>query len=161
MSRCERALKLARQVQSRINEGAALDGLGFIAQARGQLVQAEAYYTQSLAIRREVQDRQGEGVDLYSLALIAEAHDDIDRAEALHRESLAIGIEVQDWLGVADSYSTLGEFLITQRGKREEGCTMLAEAARLYDQMGVSSGDDARETAQRLGCGTEGGGATS
>ena len=30
---------------------------------------------------------------------------------------------------------------------------MLAEAARLYDEMGIPGGDRARATARRLGCG--------
>ncbi len=145
-------LSMARQAQNRRDEGAALDVLGRIAQARGRLDEAETYLTESLAIDREVQDRQGEGVDLYELALIAEARGDLDRAEEMHRQSLAISIEVQSGYDIAQSYAYLGELLITKRDKREEGCQMLSEAARLYDEMGVPGSEDARQTARRLGC---------
>ncbi len=146
-------LELARRAGSLRNEGAALSVQGQIALKRGRLDEAVDYFGQSLLIRREVQDRQGEGVDLYELALIAEAQDELDRAETLHRESLAIGVEVLAGKDIADSYLYLGEFLITKRGKRDEGCSMLAEAARLYDAMGVPGAERARETARRLGCG--------
>jgi hypothetical protein len=101
---------------------------------------------------REVQDRRGEGVDVFNLARIAEARGDLDRAEALHRESLAIAIEVQNGQDVADSYAYLGEFLISKRRKREEGCQMLSEAARLYETMGVPGAEEVRDTARRLVC---------
>jgi tetratricopeptide (TPR) repeat protein len=149
----QEALTIRRELTDRKGEGAVLAALGQVARARGQLEAAEGYYQQALAIDREEQDRRGEGVDLYSLALIAEAHGDLERAEALQRESLGIAREVQDGVGIADSCTYLGEFLITRRDKREEGCGMLAEAARLYEQMGVPGADEARATAQRLGCG--------
>jgi tetratricopeptide (TPR) repeat protein len=146
------SLAIAREVQDRRGEGVVLSSLGHIAQQRGRLEEAEQYYLQSLAIDREVQDRRGEGVDLYRLALVAEARGDLDRAEALHRESLAIGIAVHNGQDIADSYAYLGQFLITKRSKREEGCQMLAEAARLYDEMGSPGAEEARVTARRLGC---------
>jgi tetratricopeptide (TPR) repeat protein len=128
-----------------------LTNLGQVAQRRGQLEAAEGCCQQALAIDREVQNREGEGVDLYSLALLAEARGDLDRAEALHRQSLALAIEVQNGQDIADSYWYLGEFLLTKREQRDEGCAMLAEAARLYEQMGVPGAERARVTAQALG----------
>src|SRR5262249_2182560 len=108
------------------------------------------------AIRRKVQDRRGEGMGLSSLALVAEQRGELDLAEALHRESLAIGIEVQTGQDIADTYVHLGEFLITRRDQREEGCMMLKEAARLYEKMGMLAADDVRERARHLGCGQAG-----
>jgi tetratricopeptide (TPR) repeat protein len=148
----QQSLALRRVAQDRRGEGLVLSSLGQVALARGRLEEADAYFQQSLAIRREVQDRRGEGADLFQVAIIAEAQGDLDHAETLHRESLAVGLEVQAGLEVASSYAYLGEFLITKRGKRAEGCVMLAEAARLVDQMGVPGGDRARETARKLGC---------
>ena len=149
----EQSLAIRREVQDRQGEGVVLSQLGQIAQARGQLDAAIALYEQGLVALREVQDRRGEGVILYSLALIAEQQGDLDRAETLHRDSLSIAIEVQSGRDIADSYSYLGTFLITKRQQREEGCGMLAEAARLYDEMGMPGGDRARATALLLGCG--------
>jgi tetratricopeptide (TPR) repeat protein len=149
-----RCLALARQARERRNEGAALTGLGQIAQSRGRLDEAADYFEQALVIDREVQDRQDEGVDLYQLAMIAEAKGDIERAEELHRESLAIGVEVQSVPDIADSLRELGRFLIQRRpDKREEGCVMLQQAIQFYHEMGLPSEETARETARRLGCG--------
>jgi tetratricopeptide (TPR) repeat protein len=149
----QQSLAFRREAQDRRGEGLLLSSLGQMALARGQLEAAEGYCQQALVVLREVQDRKDEGVVLYSLALIAEARGDLDRAEALHRESLAIALEVQNGQDTADSYAYFGAFLIAKRNQRDEGCAMLAEAARLYDEMGVPSGDEVRATAKRLGCG--------
>jgi tetratricopeptide (TPR) repeat protein len=148
----EQSLLIRREVQDRGDEGMVLSNLGSIAHARGRLEETERYSQESLAIRREVQDRRGKGVVLFKLALIAEAQGDLQRAEVLHRESLAIGNALQNGQDIADSHAYLGEFLITKRFKREEGCQMLAEAARIYEQMRVPGVERVRETAQRLGC---------
>jgi hypothetical protein len=102
---------------------------------------------------RAVGDQRGEGVALYKLALLFERQGDLDRAEDYHRQSLQLSIVVQAPQDIADSYAYLGEFLITRRQKRDEGCAMLTEAARLYEQLGLAARAGAvREAAQRLGC---------
>ena len=149
----QQSLGMRREVQDRQGEGVDLSYLGQIALRRGRLEEAEGYFQQSLVIRREVQDRRGEGVDLSSLGQIAQRRGRLDAAEGYFQQGLAILREVQDWPDVATLLGILGEFLITKRGKREEGCAMLEEAARLYEEMGVPGAEEARETAKRLGCG--------
>ena len=139
-------------MQDRQGEGVDLSSLGQIALSRGKLDEADAYFQQSLVIRREVQDRQGEGVDLAQLGLIARDTGQYDEAEEYFQRCLAILREVQDALNQARILEILGAFLIEQRGNSADGCKMLHEAARLYDEMGVPGGDEARETARRLGC---------
>ena len=141
-----------QQVGDTRGEGVALSKLGDILRQQGDLAGAQTNYQRYLQIMQQVGDRKGEGVALYKLALLAEVQGDFDRAEMWHRDSLAIAIEVQAVQDTADSYAYLGEFLITQRNHPEEGCPMLAEAARLYDQMGVGGGDEVRATMRRLGC---------
>ncbi|MGH2485802.1 MAG: tetratricopeptide repeat protein, partial [Ktedonobacterales bacterium] len=147
----QRNLRIRRSLEDRRGEGVDLSSLGQIALSRGRLDEADSFFQQSLVIDREVQDRRGEGVDLYELALIAEAIGDLDQAETLHRQSLDIAIEVQAGQDIADSYAYLGEFLI-KRGKRGDGCRMLADAARLYDQMDIPGAEQTRERARELGC---------
>ncbi|MBF6590832.1 MAG: tetratricopeptide repeat protein, partial [Ktedonobacterales bacterium] len=89
---------------------------------------------------------------LSSLGQIAQRRGKLDEAEQLYRHGLAILREVQDMLDQAVLLEILGE-LVAGKGDREEGCAMLGEAARLYDEMGVPGGDEVRATAQRLGCG--------
>jgi tetratricopeptide (TPR) repeat protein len=148
----EQALTLIEEIQDRQAEDAIFSNLGKIALAQGRVKEAGEYFQQSLVIRREIQDRKGEGVVLYYLALIAEQRDNLNEAEAYHRESLDISLEVENGRDIADSLSTLGIFLLEHERNRDEGCQMLAEAARLYDQMGIPGADEARETARQLGC---------
>ncbi len=149
----QQSLLIRREVQDRQGEGVVLSSLGQIALRRGRLDEAEGYFQQSLLIRREVQDRRGEGVDLSTLGVIAAEGGRDDEAEAYYRQGLAALQEAQDAINFAGVSVAFGEFLITKRNKREEGCAMLAEAARLYDAMGIPGGERARETMRELGCG--------
>lgn len=150
----EQALAILREVGDRQGEGADLANLGSVAQARGQLAQAQAYFEQSLAVLREVGDRQGEGVVLNNLAVLAYQREQYGDAERYVREALRIAREVGDGMNIALTLSNLGQLLVEQNlGAPGEGCAMLAEAARLYDEMGVPGGDDVRATIRRLGCG--------
>lgn len=132
-----------------------LTALGELAQARGQPEVAEDYFQQALAIGigGEGQTRQDDGVDLGVLARIAAARGDRDRAEAYYRQSLALALDGQDGLGIAAAKAGFGEFLLRQGGQPDEGCRLLAEAARLYDELGFSEPADRTElTAQLSGC---------
>jgi len=133
-------------------EGVALSLLGDILVQQGDLAGAQTNYQRVLQIMQQVGDTRGEGVALYQLALLAQVQGDFDRAEMWLRESLAIAIEVHAVQDAADSYAYLGEFLVTRRNHPADGCPMLAEAARLYDAMGVPGGDEVRATMRRLGC---------
>jgi tetratricopeptide (TPR) repeat protein len=147
-----RNLALRRELGDRRGEGIALSQLGELAQLRGQLEAAAGYFQQALEIDREVQDPQGEGVVLAYLGLIARDTEHDEDAERYFREALVILREVQDVPDTASILSTLGEFLVTRRGQPEEGCSMLMEAARLYDEMGLPEAEDTRELARQLGC---------
>ncbi|HEY7834597.1 MAG TPA: TIR domain-containing protein [Ktedonobacterales bacterium] len=147
------SLEISRSVGDTRGEGVALSKLGDILVQRGDLPGAQTNYERVLSIMREVGDRKGEGVALYKLALMAETNDNLDRAEALHRDSLGIGIAINAVQDIADSYAYLGAFLLKyERGKPGEGCEMLHDAARLYDEMGMPGGDEARATARQFGC---------
>jgi tetratricopeptide (TPR) repeat protein len=146
-------LQFTREAGDRGGTARSLSRLGKIALVRGRLEEAEGYFQQSLAIRREVQDRQGEGVVLAYLALIAENRERYDEAESYYRAALSLALATEDSSNTASMSSALGELLILHRGKRDEGCQMLKQAAQLYEQMGVPGAEDVRERAQRLGCG--------
>jgi Tfp pilus assembly protein PilF len=154
----QQALVIYRQVGDRQGEGASLTNLGVIALQRGQLAEAESYFQQALVIDRQVGDRRGEGVDLAYLGMIARDTDHDEDAELYFRQSLDILREGQDGPNTASVLSALGVFLITRRSKHAEGCAMLAEAAQLYDDMGIPQADETRELARRLGCNLSEGG---
>ncbi len=128
-------------------------------EAHDLLNQAEHYLTQALSMHREVLDREGEGDTLSQLGDLAKVRGDIDSAEEYYRRSLNLFREGGLKRHIADALLSLGSFLIEQRGKLEEGCSMLSEAEQLFAQMGIHVADmelpserKAREIAQRLGC---------
>jgi tetratricopeptide (TPR) repeat protein len=162
----QQALVADREAQNRREVVMDLTALGELARARGESEVAEAYFQQALAIGRELHNRQGDGegedggkeVDLGLLGHVAAARGESDQAEAFYRQSLALALEEQHGLGIANSKAGLGEFLIRQRGQPEEGCRLLAEAAQLYDELGISEqADRTQVTAQLLGCAEAGG----
>lgn len=88
-----RALKLAREQKSQINEARVLQGLGLAYWARGDIAQASTFYTEALKAHRKSQDYFGTLSNLISSGVMARETGDIQRALALHKEaeSLSIG----------------------------------------------------------------------
>ncbi|HEX6121718.1 MAG TPA: tetratricopeptide repeat protein, partial [Ktedonobacterales bacterium] len=149
----QQSLVIDREVQDRRGEGVVLLSLAIIAKQHGHFDEAANFYHQSLVICREVGDRTGEGVILTDLASIEADQNHDDEAELYFRQGLEALVETQEAYNRAAVSLYFGEFLITRRGKRDEGCAMLGEAARLFEAMGVPGAEEARETARRLGCG--------
>lgn len=89
---------------------------------------------------------------LFDLAMIADQRNELNIAERYNRETLKVAIEIGAKFEVATSLLALGRFLITRRGYYDEGCRLLQEAARLFDQMGIPGGDEARKAIRDLGC---------
>ena len=147
----------------RRGEAASLSCLGQVALERCQLEKAKQLLQQALAIHREVQDREGEGVVLSRLAHLAEAQDELENAEKQYQASLDIFRTAQLGRLIPNALLEFGRFLIERRGRQEEGCSMLLQAAQLYDNMGIHSTEmdlpskqKAQEIAQRLGCSWQG-----
>jgi tetratricopeptide (TPR) repeat protein len=149
----ERVLAIMREVGDTRGEGVALSLLGDILRQRGDLAGAQANYERVLAIMREIGDTREEGVALFKRGQVDEALGRDAEAEAHYQEGLTRLRTVDEVGQVAVASEVLGAFLITKRGKQSEGCAMLSDAARLYDQMGLADqAEAARETARRLGC---------
>jgi tetratricopeptide (TPR) repeat protein len=150
-----RSLAGYRAAGNRRGEGVALSLLGDLERQRGELDAAQPRYEQYLAIMREVKDQAGIGVALYKLGQIAELKHEFADAEGYFRQGLAVARAVNDAANLAIGARLFGAFLITQRDKRDEGCALLQEAIRLYSRMGLQDqAEQARATAQRLGCGS-------
>jgi hypothetical protein len=58
----DRAVKAAREIGDRVNEGAALGNLGRAYADGGETKRATAYHEQNLVVAREIGDRRGEGI---------------------------------------------------------------------------------------------------
>jgi tetratricopeptide (TPR) repeat protein len=151
----ERVLAIMRDVGDTRGEGVALGKLGDILVQRGDLAGAQANYERYRAIMRDVGDTREEGVALGKLGQTAQIRGQMEEAETYYRGCLDIMRAVGDSLNEGMICMILGEFLITQRGKRDEGCVLLNSAIRIFHEMGVPQEQDAREKAQRLGCDVE------
>ncbi len=130
------AVGLRQGVGDRRGEAMDLHQLGMVAQQRGALDEAEGFYNASLQIRRDVLDRQGEGITLAQLGRVAAHREALDDAEAYFTQSLDVLLELQDAPNYAAVALRAGQFFLEQRGKREEGATLLHQAIELYRQMG-------------------------
>src|SRR2546423_4149554 len=110
-------------------------GLGQVALGCGQLEKAKEQLQTALAIHQEVQDREGVGVVLFRFAHLAELQGDLDSAEKQYQASLDIFYAAQLDRLIPNTLLEFGRFLIERRGKREEGCSMLLQAAQRYGRM--------------------------
>ena len=150
------SLAIRRQVQDRRGEGVDTAIQGGIALARGQLLEARHLYERALAIALEVENQRGVGANYHHLGVIAEQLGEVAQAGDLLRQSLAIARAVESEPDIARGLLSLGQFLIVHQGSRDEGCNMVAEAARLYQRMGRREAAHAEETVAKLGCARRG-----
>ena len=104
----EKALKVARDIGNRKNEGASLGNLGNTYSALGQVERAIEYYKQALAISKEIGDRRNEGYWLGNLGNTYSALGQVERAIEYSEQALAIAQEIGDRLGEGNALGNLG-----------------------------------------------------
>jgi tetratricopeptide (TPR) repeat protein len=102
----QRALPIA---PTKTDEGATLNNLSQISQARGDYDTALRYLEQSLAIQREIGNKAGLMVTLHNMGLIAWQTDNGERAMTLWSEAFTIAMETQNAQGIFHKASTLGQ----------------------------------------------------
>jgi tetratricopeptide (TPR) repeat protein len=157
-SNLQQSLAIAREVGNQDGEGADLGLLGHLAVVRERYDVAEDYLQQSLAIAREVGHPSWEARSTCSLGFLAEGSKDpmdLMHAETLYRQSWALATERELGPDIAKAQQALGRLLAEQVDRREEGCALLQEAARRFEEMGMPEAAEAREVEERLGCAQE------
>jgi len=92
----EKALKIAKDIGDRRNEGVWLGNLGLAYRALGQVEKAIEYYEGALVISREIGDRSGEGADLGNLGNAYIDLEQVDKAIEYYEDALVIAREVVD-----------------------------------------------------------------
>lgn len=149
------SLMTLRAIGNPKEEAAALELLGQLGCRQLDWDKAANHYREALLIYQTIQNRRGKGAVLARLGSIAQVRGHVEEAEQLYRQGLDVLREVQDATNYAGVAMMLGGLLITQLGKREEGCVFFTQAIETYHAMGVPGEEQARETARRLGCGEE------
>ena len=104
----EKALKVAKEIGDRQNEGSWIGNLGTAYYALGQVERAVEYYEQALAISKEIGDRRGEGYRLGNLGLTYADLGQVERAIKYYEQALAIAKEIGDRRGEGADLGNLG-----------------------------------------------------
>ena len=104
----EQSLAICREIGDKAGEGATLNNLSQIYDARGDYATALTYLEQSLAISREIGDKAGEGTTLNNLAGIARARGDYATALTYLEQSVAIQREIGDIAGMCATLFNIG-----------------------------------------------------
>ncbi len=146
------SLSIAREMQDHDEVGAVLFFLGRVTLEQERLAEAEQYFQESLSIIRAMQDQQGEGTILFLLGQILRLQGHYLAAADLFEEALALLRSVDDKSNYADGAIQFGRLLIEELHQRERGCALFAEAIQIRHDLGFPGEEEARATAQHLGC---------
>ena len=104
----EKALKIARDIGDRVNEGAMFGNIGLAYYSVGQVERAIGYYKQALAIAKEIGDRRGEGMHLGNLGTAYANRGQVKRAIGYYEQAFAIAKEIGDRHGEGNALGNLG-----------------------------------------------------
>lgn len=140
----QQSLAIRREIGDKHGEGATLNNMATIAQARGDYDTVLDYLNQSLAICREIGNKQGEGATLNNMAAIAHACGDYDTALNYLNQSLAIRREIGDTAGLCRTLFNMGHIHLQNR-KLEEAVKRWLESYTLAKQLDLAQALDALE----------------
>jgi tetratricopeptide (TPR) repeat protein len=108
------AQESARKRQSASELGRAMFGLGFTYWLRGDVQQAETFFTESLAQRRKASDASGIILSLNIVGRLARQQGRFDEARSLHREALersaTPGMKLHSNYELAQDHAAAGQF---------------------------------------------------
>lgn len=135
LTRCRRALKLARAADDRLLEALALGALGAAHQSLGRLRRAISAHARSLAGLRVVGSPRLVGVELSYLAVATHRLGHLAEAEGLHREALALDRALGHRRFEAVELTHLG-YLLHELGQLEASRASYGEALALFREVG-------------------------
>jgi tetratricopeptide (TPR) repeat protein len=107
--------------------------LGRLAQLRGQLDEAEAWYRKSLEIEEKLGDRPGMARGYHQLGRLAQLRGQLDEAEAWYRKSLEIDEKLGNRPGMAVGFGQLG-LLAEERRRPAEALEWTVKCVALFDE---------------------------
>jgi tetratricopeptide (TPR) repeat protein len=135
----QRRLAAARAKGDRQAELEALSNVGFWPKADEHYAEAAPHLEETLSLGRTLGNHPFEEERaLYGLGMAAFERGDQDAAEELFRQSQDVAKTLDRRDELADVYAHVGELLWEYRGKREEGCQLLAQAQAIYHEIAQS-----------------------
>ncbi|HEX6288940.1 MAG TPA: tetratricopeptide repeat protein [Herpetosiphonaceae bacterium] len=117
----------------------ALCGAGWMANAHGDLEQAERLFAESLALSRELRDLRGIGLALSGVGRLAHLRGDTERAVALYEENLALFRQLGDTEEIAWTLTRLG-ILASEQRSYARATTLLEESLASFKAVGYQWG---------------------
>jgi tetratricopeptide (TPR) repeat protein len=115
----EKRLSIQREICDRSGEGATLNNISQIYDARGDYGKALEYLEKSLSIRREIGDRAGEGTTLNNISQIFKARGDYGKALEYLEKSLSIRREIGDRSGMIPTLHNIAHIHLQNRQIQE------------------------------------------
>jgi tetratricopeptide (TPR) repeat protein len=107
--------------------------LGWTAQDRGRLEEADDWYRKSLAIKEELGDRPSMAGTYHRLGMTAQDRGRLEEADDWYRKSLAISEELGDLSGRAMTYGQLG-LLAEDRRQPLQALEWTVRCVTLFEQ---------------------------
>jgi len=131
-------LDISRRNEWRNDEGYALNALGFVYDALGELQIAFDFYKQSLTIRQEIGDKSGEGTTLNNISQIFKARGDYETALRYLEQSLTISQEIGDKSGEGTRLNNISQ-IFKARGDYETALRYLEQSLTISQEIGDKS----------------------
>ncbi|BCJ73659.1 SARP family transcriptional regulator [Catellatospora sp. IY07-71] len=145
----ERALRLHRRAGTPAGEGRTLNAIGYIHATLGEHRRAIEICHEALAIQQEIDDRNGMAATLDSLGLAHAGLGDHGRAAGLYEQSIRLFRESADRYHEAETLTRLGD-VRAALGEHAAAAEAWRRAAQIYDALGDSAADRARQRLDRL-----------
>jgi len=129
-------LKKTRETGDRKGEGATLNNISQIYDARGDYDSALRYLQQSLSIQQEIGDRAGMCPTLHNMAMILlNQKEDMEGFLEKEQEAFQIALEIGNAKGIFSIGRVFGQVLC-QNGAKERGLQILRLALQAGQQAG-------------------------
>ncbi|MEQ1747559.1 MAG: tetratricopeptide repeat protein, partial [Saprospiraceae bacterium] len=126
------AVALAQRLKFPRGEALAWNGLGVVAEVRGNMALAEKHYRQALALRQKLGDKQAVANSLNNLGVLYEQTGRPDSAIASHKRNLAIQQEVHDTVRIARALFNIASVL-QETGDYKDAREKLYEARAVLE----------------------------
>ena len=136
----EKALKVAKEIGDRQNEGSGFGNLGIAYSNLGQVERAIEYYEQALAISQEIGDRRGESNHLGNLGIAYSDLGQVERAIKYYEQALAIAKEIGDRRGEGADLGNLG-LAYFDLGQVERAIEYYEQALAIAKEIGDRRGE--------------------
>lgn len=136
----KQSLLISKKIGDRKGEGATLNNISQVYEAKSEYNIALSYLEQSLAIQQRIGDRQGEGTTLNNLAVATHAKGDYDSALRYLEQSLAIQQQIGDRHGEGSTLNNLAT-IANSKGNYDTALRYLEQSLAIRQQIGHRKGE--------------------